>query len=53
MIPILNATPEGQEIVRLYYQLSPVIVRIMNKDDEFREKVKEMIDRILLLIKTE
>ena len=50
---LLSPTPEGRELIKLYYQLSPLIVRIMNKDDEFREKVKEMIDRILLLIKTE
>ena len=50
---LLSPTPEGQEIVRLYYHLSPLIVRIMNKDNEFRGKIKELIDRILLLIKAE
>jgi len=47
---ILSATPEGQEIIRLYYQLSPVIVKAMQNDEEFRQEMKEMIDGVLLLI---
>jgi len=47
---VLSATPEGQEIIRLYYQLSPVVVRAMKNDEEFRKEVKEMIDGVLLLI---
>ena len=50
---VLSATPEGREIIRLYYQLSPVIVMAMRNDGEFREEVKEMIDGILLLIMEE
>ena len=48
---VLSQTPEGQEIIRLYYQWSPAIVKAMEEDEEFKEDVKEMIDGILPLIK--
>jgi len=47
---VLNKTSEGQEIIRLYYQWSPVIVKIMKEDENFKEEVKKIIDRILLII---
>jgi len=50
---VLSATPEGQEIIRLYYQWSPVIVMAIRNDEAFGEEVKEMIDGILLLIMEE
>jgi hypothetical protein len=48
---VLNRTPEGQEIIRLYYEWSPAIVKTMDEDEEFKEEVNEMIDGILPLIK--
>ena len=50
---VLSKTPEGREIIRLYYQLSPVIVKAMDGDEEFKEEVKEMIDGVLLLVRGE
>ena len=50
---VLSQTPEGQEVIRLYYQWSPVIVKLMEEDEEFREEVKEMIEEILPLIRGE
>ena len=47
----LAQTPEGQEIIRLYYQWSPVIVKAMEENEEFREEVKEMVDGVLRLIR--
>ena len=47
---VLNKTPVGQEIIRIYYQLSPVIVKTIEKDEEFKKDVKEMIDGVLPLI---
>jgi len=44
---ILSQTQEGQELIRLYYQWSPIIIIIMEEDGEFKEEVKEMIDKIL------
>ena len=48
---VLAQTPEGQEIIRLYYQWSPAIARAMEEDEEFKEEVKEMIDGILPMVR--
>ena len=50
---VLNQSPEGQEIISLYYQWSPVIVKAMEKDEEFKTEVKEIIDGVLGLITEE
>ena len=48
---ILSQTSEGREIIRLYYQWSPAIVKAMKEDEEFKEDMKEMINGVLSLIK--
>lgn len=48
---VLIQTPEGKEIIRLYYEWSPVVVRAMQKDEEFKEEVKELIEGILPMIR--
>lgn len=50
---ILSKTPEGQEIIKLYYEWSPEIVNIMKEDNEFKKEVKEIIDGFLTLIRAE
>ena len=45
----LRKIPEGREIIKLYYQWSPAIVRAVEGDDEFKEQMRHIIDRILLL----
>jgi len=50
---VLNQSPEGQELIRLYYEWSPAIVKAMDEDGKFKEEVKEMIDGILLLINSQ
>ena len=47
---ILSQTPEGQEIIRLYYEWSPLIIKAMEEDKEYKEEVKGMIDKVLLMI---
>ena len=47
---MLTQTPEGQELIRLYYEWSPAIVKMMENDAEFRAEVKEMTHGILELI---
>jgi len=47
---VLSQSPEGLEIIRLYYQWSPVVVKAMEADEEFKEDVKEMLDGVLPLI---
>jgi hypothetical protein len=50
---VLSKSPEGQELIRLYYEWSPVIVKAMEADEGFRERMKEMIDGILELFRGE
>ena len=47
---VLSKTPVGQEMISLYYQLSPAMVRAMEEDERFKEEAKEMIDGVLELI---
>jgi hypothetical protein len=49
----LNQNPEGRGLIRLYYEWGPVIAEVMEKDEVFKENVKEMIDGILQLIEEE
>jgi hypothetical protein len=44
---VLSQTPQGQELIRLYYEWSPAIAKAMEADEEFKEEVKEMIDGVL------
>jgi len=46
---VLNKTPEGKEVIRLYYEWSPLIAKAMEVDEEFKEGLKKVIDGILLL----
>ena len=50
---VLNQTSEGRELIRLYYQWGPVIVKAMEEDEEFKKGVKGMIDGILPLIESQ
>jgi hypothetical protein len=50
---VLSQTPEGQELITLYYQWSPVITEAMEEDEEFKKEVKNMIDAVLELIMEE
>ncbi len=47
---VLSQSPVGHEIVELYYQWSPMIVRAMEEDEAFKAEVKDVIDGILPLI---
>ncbi|MBW1823511.1 MAG: hypothetical protein JRI87_02955, partial [Deltaproteobacteria bacterium] len=48
---ILKSTSEGQELIKLYYEWSPVILKAMKKNESLKEQVKELIDGVLLLIR--
>ncbi len=47
---ILSQTPEGQELIKLYYEWGPVIVKAMEKDEKFKESVKGVVEGFLSLI---
>jgi rhodanese-related sulfurtransferase len=50
---ILSTTSEGKNLIKLYYQWSPVVVKTIEEDEEFKMEVKEIIDDVLHLIKRE
>jgi hypothetical protein len=47
---VLNQSKEGQELVKLYYQWSPVIVKAIELDEQFRQELKDFVDEILPLL---
>jgi hypothetical protein len=47
---VLSRTPEGRELIRLYYWWSPVIVSTMAEDEAFKKEVKDTIEGVLPLI---
>jgi len=41
---ILSATQEGQELIRLYYQLGPLYVDLLKSDESLLREVKQLLD---------
>ena len=44
---VLSQTPEGRELIRLFYFWSPLIVKAIEEDEAFKEEITEMIDTML------
>ena len=47
---VLNATPEGREMVKLYYRLSPAIMMAIQSDEAFKAEIKQLVDGFLSLM---
>jgi hypothetical protein len=47
---VLIKTPEGREIIKLYYQWSPLIAKVMKEDKKFRDDIRKIMDDIIPLI---
>ena len=47
---ILSNTPEGQELIKLYYAWSPFLVEALRNDKELKVQLKETVDKILQVI---
>ena len=47
----LTKNPQGRELIKLYYQWSPIIMEAIEKDQGYKKEAKEMIDEILSYIK--
>jgi hypothetical protein len=47
---ILDSTPEGRELTKLYYAWNHLIVSAVEEDVNFKETVKETVDRIVEVI---
>ena len=50
---VLSQTPEGRELIKLFYIWSPFIVRAIEEDEEFKEEIKGMIDTMLSVTEEE
>jgi hypothetical protein len=50
---ILIRTEKGLEIIKQYYEWSPIIVKAMEEDEAFKKEVKELVDGVLELITEE
>jgi hypothetical protein len=48
---VLSKTPEGREIIKQYYNFSPLLVETMKADDGFKNEVENMIDEVLMIIR--
>ena len=44
---ILSKTPEGKKVIEYYYLWSPAVVKLMEEDEDFKEKVEALADCIL------
>ena len=44
---ILSKSAEGQELIKMYYQLSPVIVQALKADPAFKTELKSFADEFL------
>ena len=50
---VLSRTHEGRELIRLYYQWSPFIVKAMEADEDFKADVRALVDGVLGMIEGE
>ena len=48
---VLDKTPEGREMIRLYYQWGPLIAQAMEEDEELKQEVTEIIEAFLPMVK--
>lgn len=48
----LSHTPEGREIIRLYYEWSPYLVQWMQQDGSFKEDIKIILDDVIALMES-
>jgi len=44
---VLSQTPEGREIIKLYYQWAPMITMAVRNDQSLKAELQELIDGIL------
>lgn len=49
---VLKKSPEGQEIIKLYYQWAPTIVEVMEEDEESKEAVRKIVDEMMPMIRS-
>ena len=50
---VLSKTKPGQEIIRLYYAWSPVVIKSMHQDEELKESLNIVINELVTLVSKE
>jgi hypothetical protein len=50
---VLHTTPEGKQLIRLYYHWSPLLLKGMAEDDALLEEVKSVIDHLVGLLRAD
>jgi len=43
----LNTTPEGRQLVDLYYRLSPMLIQALEHDEEFKNELRVLLDSLI------
>ena len=46
----INRGIEGEEIIKFYYKWSPLLVKVIEEDEELEKQLKEVADTILFLV---
>jgi hypothetical protein len=44
---VLSKTPEGRELIKLYYRWAPVITMAVRHDPALKAQMKELVDGIM------
>ena len=44
---VLRTTPEGRELIELYYHVSPLLAQALEDDEEFKNALRALLDPIL------
>jgi hypothetical protein len=50
---VLRRTPEGRELIRLYYEWGPALSRAMMADENCKEEAKQLADAMLMMLEGE
>jgi len=50
---LLSRTPEGRQIIELYYRWSPALAKAINEDEELRGEVREVVEEALLIMRVD
>jgi DNA-binding beta-propeller fold protein YncE len=44
---VLHTTPEGRELIELYYHLSPLLAQTLKNDEELKNQLRSLVDSLI------
>jgi hypothetical protein len=50
---VASTTPEGKQLIRLYYQWGPLLAAAIEKNEAFKAEMKKLLDTILPVIRAD